>query len=87
MISGGTQTKKVEYHCFRIPGDGPSPKTQQFRVLYTSPEPFRICLDRFVLSTQPYGRQVPRVQRDLGYGDIGSRRVLKIECGKFLMMK
>jgi hypothetical protein len=41
---------------------------------------------RHILSRQLYGRKLVSVQRDLQCGDFGSRRLLKIEHSKVLMM-
>jgi hypothetical protein len=45
-----------------------------------------ICEGTLCLELQPYGKYILCVQRDFRYGDYGSRRILKIEFSKFLMI-
>lgn len=41
---------------------------------------------RHTLSNEPYGRKIPRVQRDLRYDNFGSYLILKTESNNFLLI-
>jgi hypothetical protein len=52
--------------------------------MYTSPKTFFSV--RHTLSRLPYEGKVLCVKRDLGYGDMSSPHLLKVDSGNFLMV-